>query len=77
MDLWTLITTPVPHLHPAWVGACAVVALVLVFTPANLIVTLFHETGHALTSLVFAGGFSGINLHSSGSGLTGVYVTSR
>lgn len=77
MHPWTLLTATTPHLHPAWVVGCAVIALVLVLTPINLLVVMFHETGHAAVSIVCGGGFAGINLHASGDGVTHTYLTSR
>lgn len=70
MSLSDLVSTTTPHVHPAWVGVCAVVALGLVFTRAQLVVVMFHEAGHAIASLVFGNGFSGVNLHADGDGFT-------
>lgn len=77
MHPWTLATAATtPDLHPAWVIGCAVIALVLVF-PLHFVVTMFHETGHALVSIPFGGGFAGIDLHAHGGGTTHTYITSR
>lgn len=56
---------------------CAVLALGLAFTLGQLVVTLFHEAGHAVGSIVFGAGFSGIGLHASGDGITHFALTSR
>lgn len=72
MSISELITATTPHLHPAWVIVNGVVALVLlVFLRwPELVITLFHESGHAIASVLFGNGFHGVNLHADGSGIT-------
>ena len=65
-----LLSTTAPTLHIGWVIACGVVGLVLVLTPARLIVVLHHEAGHAIAGIVFGAGFDGIELHRDGTGWT-------
>lgn len=69
MDISLMATTA--HIHPAWVVVCAVVAVVLLLlAKADLVVTLFHEAGHAAGALVTGGRVDGINMHADGEGHT-------
>ena len=72
--LWTRATAEAP-LPPAVLAAAAVVALLVVATPAlwrpaRTVVTIAHEGAHGLAALAAGRRLSGIRLHSDTSGLT-------
>lgn len=67
--------TTTETLHLAWVVAAAAVAVPLIFTKADLLVTVAHEAGHAAASLVFGTGFQGIHINADGTGHT--HATAR
>jgi len=73
--LWDRISGSQP-LPPAWViGLTAVAALVVVLnTPvwrlAGKVITIAHEGGHALVSVLSGRRLDGIRLHSDSSGVT-------
>jgi hypothetical protein len=72
--LWTRATAEAP-LPPALLAGAAVVALVVVATPAlwrpaRTVVTIAHEGAHGLAALAVGRRLSGIRLHSDTSGLT-------
>ena len=72
--LWTRATAEAP-LPPALLAGAAVVALLVVATPAlwrpaRTVVTIAHEGAHGLAALAAGRRLSGIRLHSDTSGLT-------
>lgn len=74
-EVWHRATTPQPVPDTSVVLVLALVALVVVASPAGYrlvrhVVTLVHEAGHALTALLVGRRLSGIRLHSDTSGLT-------
>ncbi len=72
--LWTRATAEAP-LPPALLAGAAVVALLVVATPAlwrpaRTVVTIAHEGAHGLAALATGRRLAGIRLHSDTSGLT-------
>jgi hypothetical protein len=73
--LWDRVSGSQP-LPPAWViGAAGLVALVVVLNTgswrlAGKVITIAHEGGHALVSLLSGRRLDGIRLHSDSSGVT-------
>ena len=72
--LWTRATAEAP-LPPALLAGAAVVALLVVATPAlwrpaRTVVTIAHEGAHGLAALAAGRRLAGIRLHSDTSGLT-------
>jgi hypothetical protein len=72
--LWTRVTAEAP-LPPELLAASAVVALLVVATPAlwrpaRTVVTIAHEGAHGLAALATGRRLAGIRLHSDTSGLT-------
>ena len=74
-DLWDRVSGTQP-LPPGWViGASCLVALVVVVNTeswrlAGKVITIAHEGGHALVSLLSGRRLDGIRLHSDSSGVT-------
>jgi peptidase M50B-like protein len=72
---WERVTAPVPELSTAVLLGAAVVAALLVLSPAlwrttRHAVTIAHEGAHGVTALLTGRRLSGIRLHSDTSGLT-------
>src|SRR3954449_2005358 len=72
---WERVTAPVPELSTAVLLGAAVVAALLVLSPAlwrttRHAVTIGHEGAHGVTALLTGRKLSGIRLHSDTSGLT-------
>src|SRR4051794_9983217 len=72
---WDRVTAPVPQLSTAVLLGAAVVAALLVLSPAlwrttRHAVTIAHEGAHGVAALLSGRRLSGIRLHSDTSGLT-------
>jgi peptidase M50B-like protein len=72
---WDRVSTAAPPLPVPWLVASAVLAAVLVLSPAvwrhaRHAVTIAHEGAHGLAALVTGRRLAGIRLHSDTSGLT-------
>src|SRR3954466_7719791 len=72
---WERVTAPVPELSTAVLLGAAVVAALLVLSPAlwrttRHAVTIAHEGAHGVTALLSGRRLQGIRLHSDTSGLT-------
>ncbi|MCW2812150.1 MAG: family metallopeptidase [Friedmanniella sp.] len=74
-EIWHRATAEQPAPAPAVVALMAVLAAVLVLTPAvwpvtRMLVTVTHEGGHAVAALLSGRRLRGIRLHTDTSGLT-------
>lgn len=71
--LWQRATTVQPVPDPWIVGAlglCALATIIWAWPLARMLVTITHEAGHAVVSVLAGRRLSGIRLHSDTSGLT-------
>lgn len=74
----TLLHMPLePITHPAILAGAAAIAAFGYLLGGSRYVTLVHEAGHALTSILVGGGFQAIRIHSDGSGDTHAYTYSQ
>ncbi len=74
-QLWRTVTTAQPAPSPVVVWGTAVVAVVVLATPAlwrivRHLVTIVHEAGHATVAVLSGRRLTGIRVHSDTSGLT-------
>lgn len=75
LELWERATSIQPPLPETWVLGVGLAALVLTWSPPSYrilrhLVTLLHEAGHAVVSVMVGRKLRGIRLHSDTSGLT-------
>ncbi|MFW6597937.1 M50 family metallopeptidase [Propionibacteriaceae bacterium Y2011] len=73
-EVWRRATTPQPAPEPYVIAGIAVVALVIVASPAwpavRMLATITHEGGHALVGLLTGRRLTGIKLNRDTSGVT-------